>query len=376
MDPVTNYCAAILGEDQKAMSAIRLIPGLEDCSDDLLRMIYTYSKTVSIQSGEVLIEEALFDQWVYFIIQGELDVFVNGECLGTTGGPMVGERCILGEPRGANLVAGKDGLLALGIEMSIIDELNREINNFQHTAPSEEAAEAFANERIAIGLELLIIILNEVIGRITKLYDSGVSSASQLDALDENRTVKTKSLYDFSSDTPAVEKATNGGGTHQFLLYSFNDFSETVYYEILLKHLFEYGFQEFPLEDWKDRFVVSEEGQVQIKETFDWLRQEFGVSNTILMDIASSIFEIASQYTVAANKAMNQLFSAFERERDKKRVMASLDQDRKKMMEQIITQIKNDLFDPIEEKRNTTKDTSTETGSSKMSQEDIDALFG
>ncbi|NQU63146.1 MAG: cyclic nucleotide-binding domain-containing protein [SAR324 cluster bacterium] len=218
MDPVTNYCAAILGDDEKAKSAIRLIPGFANCSDALLGMIYAYSKTVSFQPGEVLIEEGLYDQWVYFIIQGELDVFINGERMGTTGGPIVGERCILGDPRGANLVAGKDGLMALGVEMSIIDELNRDINNFTHTASSDEEAEAFANEHIAIGLELFIIILNEVIGRITKLYDSGVSGASQLGASDEKLTVKTKSLYDFSSDTPTGEKKAVKDTTRQFLL--------------------------------------------------------------------------------------------------------------------------------------------------------------
>ena len=77
MDPVTNYCAAILGENQKAMSTIRLITGLTDCSDDLLEMIYAFSKTVNLQPGEVLIQEGLYDQWVYFIIQGELDVVID-----------------------------------------------------------------------------------------------------------------------------------------------------------------------------------------------------------------------------------------------------------------------------------------------------------
>jgi hypothetical protein len=376
MDPVTNYCAAILGENRKAMSAIRLIPGLSDCSDDLLEMIYTYSKTVNLQPGEVLIQEGLFDQWVYFIIQGELDVVINGEQYGSTGGPMVGERCILGEPRGANLVAGKAGIMTLGVEMSIIDEINREINNFQQTASSDEEAETFANERTVIGLELLTIILNEVIQRITNLYDSGISGANQLEASDDNLSVTTKSLFDFSSDSSAEKQTGKEGATRKFLLYSFSDFSETVYYELLQKHLFEYGFLDFPLEGWKAQFIVASDGHVRIKETFDWLNSEYGISNLILMDIATSIFEIASQYTAAANKAMNQVFSAFERERDKKRALESLDQDRRRVKEKIIAQIQSDLFDPIEEKRNAATEDSEQAGPSKMSQDDIDALFG
>jgi CRP-like cAMP-binding protein len=376
MDPVTNYCAAILGENQKAMSAIRLIPELSSCSDDLLGMIYAYSKTVSLQPGEVLIQEGLFDQWVYFVIQGELDVVINGEQLGSTAGPMVGERCILGDPRGANLVAGKEGIMALGVEMSIIDEINREINNFQQTASSDEEAQSFANERTAINLELLTIILNEVIERITNLYDSGISGANQLNESNANLTVTTKNLFEFSSDGSADQPTEDNGTTRQFLLYSFNDFSETVYYELLQKHLHEYGFVDFPKEEWNTHFIIATDGHVQIKETFDWLNCEFGISNIVLMDIATSIFEIASLYTTAANDAMNQVFSAFERERDKKKALESLDQDRKKVKEQIIAQIQSELFDPIDEIQNSASSDSEQTGPAKMSQDDIDALFG
>ena len=273
-------------------------------------------------------------------------------------------------------MAGKEGIMALGVEMSIIDELNREINNFQQTASSDEEAEKFANERMAIGLELLTIILNEVIERITNLYDSGKSGANHLDSLDDNLSVTTKSLFDFAGDNATEKQTGDEGTTQKFLLYSFNDFSEAVYYELLQKHLYEYGFLDFPLDDWNKHFIVASDGHVQIKETFDWLNNQFGISNILLMDIATSIFEIASQYTSAANKAMNQIFSAFERERDKKRALESLDQEERQVKEQIIAQIQSGLFDPIDEKRNTANNDTEEAGPSKMSQDDIDALFG
>lgn len=373
MDPVTNYCAAILGENKTAMSAIRLIPELAECSDELLALIYAYSKPVDIPPGETLIKEGMFDQWVYFVIRGELDVLIDGEYLGSTGGPIVGERCILGEPRGADLVSGKDGLMALGVEMSIIDALNREINNFQQTAASDEEAEAFANDRMALALEILIIILNEVIGRITHLYDSGVTGAKHLDEADQGQSIKTRGLYEFSEDrSPSEEK----GASREFLLYSFSDFSETVYYELLQKYLSEYGFSDFPLEAWKERFSADENGNVSIGEAFDWLNRDFNIANTTLVEIASSIFEVASQYTAAANKAVNQVFSAFERERDKERARNASSRKNATSTETLVGRIRQELFEPVQKALNAGQTEVAEEGPSKMSQADIDALFG
>ena len=70
MDPVTNYCEAILGEDKNAKESIRLIPQLSSCSDSLLDLIFKYSKPVNLKPGEPLIKEGLYDQWVYFIVNG------------------------------------------------------------------------------------------------------------------------------------------------------------------------------------------------------------------------------------------------------------------------------------------------------------------
>lgn len=373
MDPVTNYCEAILGENPDAMAAIRLIPELSNCSEELLKKIYAYSKTVDAKPGEILIQEGMFDQWVYFIIRGEMDVIINGKHLDTTSGPVVGERCILGEPRGADLVASTTGLMALGVELSIIDDLNRDINNFQQTASSDEEAETYANNRMAVALELFTIILNDVTSRILNLHDSGMIGAQHLNESNPSRTVKTRELYDFSereqTDAPDTP-------TWEFLLYSFNDFSEVVYYEILQKHLSDIGYSDFPLEEWKARFTADAEGKVSVKEAFEWLQQNFNIPNVDLVDIASTIFEVASQYTATANRALNQVFSAFERDGDKKRALEAGNHNQTEANEQIIARIRKDLFDPMEAGRSSANTNTEPSGSGKMSQADIDALFG
>jgi len=174
MNPITNYCEAILGNNTSAKKTIRLIPELSNCSDELLDLIFTYSKAVNIKEGEVLIKEGLFDQWVYFMVKGQLDIFVNNSKLGSTPGSLVGERCIIGEPRGATLVAGEDGVMALGIEMSLMDEINRQINDFSQTETDVPKILAFSNEKNKIVIELLAIVLNEVILRILDLSQTSL----------------------------------------------------------------------------------------------------------------------------------------------------------------------------------------------------------
>jgi len=376
MEPVTNYCAAILGENRAAMSAIRLIPQLADCSADLLEMIYAYSKTVDAEPGEILIQEGMFDQWVYFIIRGELEVMINGSFLGTTQGPVVGERCILGEPRGADLVAGKTGVMALGVELSIIDELNRDINNFQQTAASDEEAQTYANTRMGVALELYTIILNDVTARIAALYDSGKTGARRLEDSGGRQVVKTRDLFEFSAGSSTGESGSDPETARQFLLYSFSDFAEIVYFELLQKHLSELGFTGFPLEDWKERFAPDSRGSVTLQKAFAWLHADFNVPNTELVQIAGTIFEVASRYTAASNKALNQVFSAFDREEDRKKARETPNRNRTQLDDASVAQIRRDLFDPVEAGRKSADSNANRSGPGKMSQADIDALFG
>ncbi|MCP4750062.1 MAG: hypothetical protein GY866_04165 [Proteobacteria bacterium] len=381
MDPVTNYCRAILGDDGEAMNAIRLIPEFSGCSDRLLEMVYQYSKTVDMEPGETLITEGLFDQWVYFIIRGDLNVVINGKKLGSTAGPIVGERCILGEPRGADLAAGDDGVLALGVEMTIIDELVREINNFRKTTDDQERIEKYEEDKMSVALELLIIVLSEVVGRIIGLYEAGQRSANQLEKSSNTvKKVQLQSLYDFSDNEyrkgeSSSEEVPQEDASQKIPVYSFDDFSEIVYFEILQKYLSDHGFLEFPLERWKETFVVGESSQVRIAETYAWLKSEYGLSNTELLDVTYSIFEVASKYTAAGNKAVSQILSAFEDADEKQKAMDSMESSDDADDGRNVAELKEKLFAPVQRKLQDSQSVTDGSATAKLNQSDIDSFF-
>ena len=369
MDPVTNYCEAILGDNQEAKSAIRLIPEFRLCTDPLLDMVYRYSKTVDIEPGEKLITQGLFDQWVYFIIEGELDVYFDGKSLGTTSGPMVGERCILGEPRGADLISGQNGLLALGVEMSIIDEVNREVNDFARDTKDEDAIAEFTDKRLSIALEILSIILQEVISRIVNLHDSGVDLIKQIKTSDSDLDIEMQSLFGFQANDSSTPKEKDAQKT-KFTGYNFDDFADIVYFELLQKHLSEHGYEGFKQAEWQSVFKLDDASQIHLTPMFQWLGDSFGLSVSKLIDVTYSIYDVASQYTAASNKSLNAIVS-FMGTRGRIKDEASDPQAESRRQESVSVLIEK-LFNPIKEKSQTPEKASD---SQKLSQADIDSLF-
>lgn len=154
MSVATNYLTNILGEDEDAHMALREIPVFHTASEELLDLIYSYGRVFALGEGQELTREGEFDQWVYFIIDGRLDVFLGGEWVDTIASSLVGERCILGESRKATLRAGKGGTSALGVDMALLDALNN--------ASDPEG------ENFSIYLELLGRIVGEIVQRLAE----------------------------------------------------------------------------------------------------------------------------------------------------------------------------------------------------------------
>ena len=149
----TNYLENILGDDAQTREALRLIPVFKSSSDDLLKLIFQNGKLVHLQPDEDLIKEGEFDQWIFVILKGALSVFVQGRNIDKISS-LVGERCLLGEPRSATLKANGE-VYAFGVDMSFIYNLTQE-----GTANSS---------RLAL-VEFLSLIIEQALERVMNLW--------------------------------------------------------------------------------------------------------------------------------------------------------------------------------------------------------------
>jgi hypothetical protein len=344
-------------------------------------MVFRYGKPVNLKQGEVLIQEGLFDQWVYFVIKGNLDVVISGKNLGSTSGPIVGERCILGEPRGANLVAGKKGIMALGVEMTIMDELNRTVNDYRKTASNEEDLKRFSEEKMAVSLELLVIVLLEVLGRIINMHRTGERS---FDALKKSRPalkVKLQSLYSFSECSLAQEsskskkKSGDRKSKKNISVYNFKDFVDVVYFELLQKNMASFGFEKFSQQKWNELLTIDKSYSATIWNAYNWLKDDFGLSNADLIDVTFSIFEVASIYTAAANNSISDILAISNCEDEKQKVIKEASIGERSIAPDKQKLIKKHLFIPVEKTLKSMRLSDVKKDSNKMSQSDIDAMF-
>lgn len=375
MDPVTNYCEAILGENVNAKNAIRLIPELSNCSDGLLDLIYTYSKVVNISQGETLIEEGLYDQWVYFVVQGQLEIFLNDSKLGITPGPLVGERCIVGEPRGATLKAGDDGVMAIGIEMSLMDEINRDINAYSQSDVDDTLVHTFSNEKNKLGLELLAIILNEVILRILELSKTSLYILKHLTLSLKEEDKNHQHLIQANS---LNQKLDEEAVIIELQHTDFVVFSKKLYDSIIHNNPAHENLSRIKESDWYSILTLDDDGsKVNLMEAFKFTAEHYQIPYAVLVEIALQMFEITSQYTSSLNGSLNAILALFDCERAKKRALRpdKIDQNSAAVIQSRIDILKRKIFDPIKEALTSKEPTSMEAVINKLSQNDIDSLF-
>lgn len=374
-NPTTNYCRAILGENPSAKKSIRLVPKLLLCSDKLLELIYTYSKAVDLKPGETLIEEGLYDQWVYFMVFGELDIYINNSKLGSTPGPLVGERCIVGEPRGATLIAGEEGVMALGIEMSLMDEIAREINNYLQTEEDESKIAAFKNEKHRLTLEMLAIVLNEVIIRIVDLNQTSLFVLLHLKSSENGKDIHKQESLHIDADHEQFEEEVISTSLQQNV---FKVFSKKLYRSIVLDDPLHPNLGKIREKEWFSLLKWDGEStRALLMNAFDEIASSYQVPYEDLVEVAIKMFEVASKHTASLNRSLNSMLDQFECEQEKQK---ALDTGQSIAIDVTITKskidiLRNKLFDPIEQALASQSNAPVESIASKLSQSDIDALF-
>jgi CRP-like cAMP-binding protein len=96
------------------MDRLRNIPAFDALPDSLIRQAMKVASIRRYEAGEVLIREGEFDNQVFFLIFGNLDISVGGNVVGNLQrlGDIFGEMGIIdGSPRSATITATKTSLV-------------------------------------------------------------------------------------------------------------------------------------------------------------------------------------------------------------------------------------------------------------------------
>lgn len=353
-----NYLEQILGDNQEAKFAIREVPHFVGCSNGLLDLVYTYGRVYSLQEGESLTREGEFDQWVYFVLSGGLVVNVEGEQVDTISSSMVGESCIFGEARKATLNAREGGVVALGIDMAVLDTL--------------QGANGNATGNIQVYIELLSIITEEIIDRIADLAAAQLNVASKLavnikaeevaDIIDvliansysgdpqlniaiykhlmkrdkgllalslepDRITVNTRKFYSHCVNLGRPElalelaqivydiqqgrDASDDGTTGYLRRHDFHSFAGDVFRQVAEVYETIRGDQQKNREitetGWREHFRMDGDLRINLTQLCNWLRSAYRFTDFQLVDVLVKILQTASVYTTEINNTNREI---------------------------------------------------------------------
>ena len=129
-DPQSNYLKNTVPElEEQFIEAVGKIPLFSGLSHELCHQIFQYSKFVKLKPREHVIEQGMFDQEIFILFEGKLNVFIQDSLgketvIDVMEQPftLFGERSLLGDPRGASIQADNHTLL-LGIDLSSLPDI-------------------------------------------------------------------------------------------------------------------------------------------------------------------------------------------------------------------------------------------------------------
>jgi len=113
-------------EGDKLLRDVKKIPALSEFSDDYLRLFLKMSKIRKYDKREIVCYEGLSDNWIYFLLQGEVQVEKKGNKLATMNkrGEMFGEMGLIdGAPRSANITA-KKATMCIATDIDMLNNLH------------------------------------------------------------------------------------------------------------------------------------------------------------------------------------------------------------------------------------------------------------
>ncbi|MDT8445663.1 MAG: cyclic nucleotide-binding domain-containing protein [bacterium] len=168
--PSTNYLRNTApGSREQFIELLGKLELFKGLPRELRSRIFDYAKFVPLSNHDRPVKEGMFDQEIYLLLQGQLDVFISlGDSqekqIDSLGEPftLFGERCILGQPRGASIQASGEVLL-LGLDLSSLPDLLEGL---------EDPAKRLEDGEYEQNLDMYLVVAQVLFGRLERLiYD-------------------------------------------------------------------------------------------------------------------------------------------------------------------------------------------------------------
>lgn len=115
----------ILADNLKLFESVKHMPALKFFEKKDLNKLLRFSKIREYAPGEQIIAQGSFDNWVYFLLSGDIRIVRDNETIDELRrtGDIFGEMCIIdGQARSASVYALKD-VVCLATDVSFIDNL-------------------------------------------------------------------------------------------------------------------------------------------------------------------------------------------------------------------------------------------------------------
>ncbi|MGK5093966.1 cyclic nucleotide-binding domain-containing protein [Deltaproteobacteria bacterium TL4] len=165
----TNYLKNTIPElEDEFVDVLQKIPIFEKLPQELLHHIFEYSKFINLKGDERLIEQGEFDQEIFILIHGSLSVLLREETgreelidILRDSFTLLGERSLLGEPRGACIKADGNAFL-LGIDLSSLPDILGGIEAPESREPDE------AYEQSSQMYLVFSLVLTQRLGRLVR----------------------------------------------------------------------------------------------------------------------------------------------------------------------------------------------------------------
>lgn len=118
----------LLKENIELIEKLKNVPVLHSFGKKDVNKLLSFSIIKRYFAGESIIDEGSYDNWIYFLIDGNVRVIKNGEEIGILRrtGDIFGEMCVIdGSPRSASIEA-IDNVICLATDVSFMDGLYNE----------------------------------------------------------------------------------------------------------------------------------------------------------------------------------------------------------------------------------------------------------